>query len=111
MISSNPDGLSPNQNNMGNISPARSTTSLSDHRVSQLTSTSTFSSSSAGYPQCSNETITTISHLFVQPSLPGEEPRVSKEHLMRVLRYKLSLDLAFEIFYYNNKNISSNCKE
>ena len=86
-ISSNPEGLSEKEKNLGNISPARSTTSLGAQRVSQVTSTSTFSSSSALYLQSPNESMTTISHLIVQPSLPGEEPRLTKEHLLRVLKY------------------------
>ena len=86
-ISSNPEGLTEKERNLGNISPSRSTTSLSAQRVSQVTSTSTFSSSSALYLQSPNESMTTISHLIVQPSLPGEEPRLTKEHLLRVLKY------------------------
>ena len=86
IISSNPEGQSQYERNLANISPARSTTSLSAHRESRVTSTSTFSSSSALYQPCQNKSMTTISHLIVQPSLPGEEPRLTKEHLLRVLR-------------------------
>ena len=86
IISSNPGGQSQYERNLANISPARSTTSLSAHRESRVTSTSTFSSSSALYAPCQNKSMTTISHLIVQPSLPGEEPRLTKEHLLRVLR-------------------------
>ena len=85
-VSCNPLGSLIDGHIENNPSPRTSMTSLSTSRASPLSSSSSYSSS-ANVDPSNIESLATISHLLVQPSLPGQDPYITKEHFYKVLRY------------------------